>query len=167
MHSNVIHISKDKNASPNISYCELDNLKSINYAIDYFDEDLISTEEVMNDNNFEGLLPDFITMSPDGTIKVSENSKIACTEWSENFIKRMRQWQNMNRKRLGFHALSITDINTNDENPENWYHVDLIFNVMIDDDDNNFSGYLDFITDLAYYHQGETLYVVGAQDFHY
>lgn len=167
MHSRVFHISRNKKAFPEISYSELDNLQSVNNAIDYFEEDIIPTEQIMDDKDLEGLFPDFIKVTSDGEIKVSQNSKKEFKEWSETFITRMREWQNRERTRLGFHALYVTDINTNDDNAENWYHVDSIFNIMGDDDSNDFIGYLDCILNLAEYHQGETLYIVGASSFHY
>ena len=168
MRSYIFSFSADKNTKLDVSDADYGHIQRINYSTDYIGEDY-SIEETLEDckNFLTSIFPAFIKVSEDGTIRVSSKSKTLYHKWIKSHILKVRKWQDTQFLLLhGTYVFEKVDIITESKNPDEWLDTDFIFN-LFENGFNNFNGYTEFVADLACYHQGETLYLIGSTDYHF
>ena len=113
------------------------------------------------------IFPSFIKVDENGVMQVSPKSKALYRKWIKPHIRKVRKWQDAEyvRGRSGTYIFEKIDIVTEGKDSEEWFDIDSIFNIATSEY-NSFYGYTEFIAELACYHQGETLYLIGSTDYH-
>lgn len=169
MHSHIFSFSTNKDCKLRVGDVELDRIQHINNSTDYIGEDY-SVEETLDDegDTLMSIFPPFIKVDENGVMQVSPKSQALYRKWIKSHIRKVRKWQDVEyvRRRGGTYIFEQTDVVTESKDSEEWFEIDSIFNIVIDGD-NYFNGYTEFIEELACYHEGETLYLIGSTDYHF
>lgn len=169
MHSAILVFSKNPECEmPNLDD-KLDEVQMCNCCADYVGYEY-SAESVKDcfygDCYLKRIIPSKLATYSDGKLTVSANCQEDYKKWIYEHIKRVREWQDFKifHSSASMAEFYMREVNVVTEVPYDWDTTEYLFCIASECD--NIRDYASFLDSLVY-HQGETLHLIGAVDYHF